>query len=100
MTFPNVRKSFSISIKTSRLSANQVYQHRVRPFKLLDSAKPGHRKTLALFLIDPHYPIISTSNIPCQQKTWWADEIRYIGPLGALPPEIVDEITKVNPDPS
>jgi hypothetical protein len=67
----------------------------VRPFELLDPSRPGHRKILALFLVNPHCPIISTANIPCQQKNWWVDEIRNMGSLGIMPPEIVNGILQV-----
>jgi hypothetical protein len=30
-----------------------VYQHRVEPFELADKTRPGHRKIVALFLVDP-----------------------------------------------
>ncbi|PWY69048.1 hypothetical protein BO70DRAFT_432546 [Aspergillus heteromorphus CBS 117.55] len=43
-------------------------QHRVLPFSLADRSHPGHRKILALFLIDPHRPIISSANAPPQQE--------------------------------
>lgn len=70
----------------------------MRPFELLDSTKPGHRKILALFLVNPRHPIISTANVPCQQKAWWADEIRSIGPLGAVPTELVEQVLQVGGD--
>lgn len=40
------------------------------PFTLADRSKPGHRKILALFLVDPHLRVISTANIPPQQEDW------------------------------
>lgn len=69
-----------------------VLQHRVEPFRLQDPSKPGHRKILALFLVDPYIKIPSTVNVPPQQRDWWADEIRQLDRIGALPPEIVDMI--------
>ncbi|KAG8849662.1 hypothetical protein FRB96_000688 [Tulasnella sp. 330] len=45
-----------------------IYQHRVSPFRLLDPGKPGHRKIIALFLVDPKQRIPSTSEIPPQQE--------------------------------
>lgn len=62
------------------------------PFKLEDPSKPGHRKLLALFLIDPHCRIISTANVPPQQKDWWSPKIRDSERLTTLPNEIVDHI--------
>ncbi|KAJ7118436.1 hypothetical protein C8R43DRAFT_1112609 [Mycena crocata] len=47
-----------------------VVQHRVSPFALQDRTKPGHRKIIALFLVDPHTRIISTANVPPQRKDW------------------------------
>ncbi|KAK6445204.1 hypothetical protein FP744_10001452 [Trichoderma asperellum] len=51
-----------------------LLQHRVSPFRLKDSTRPGHRKILALFLVDPAIPIISTANVPPQQRHWWSRE--------------------------
>ncbi|KPM45199.1 hypothetical protein AK830_g1423 [Neonectria ditissima] len=52
-----------------------VLQHHVNSFKLADPTRPGHRKILALFLVDPCIPVISTANVPPQQKHWWPDEL-------------------------
>ncbi|KAJ3563041.1 hypothetical protein NP233_g9195 [Leucocoprinus birnbaumii] len=56
-----------------------LLQHRVQPFELADPTKPGHRKILALFLVDPHVRVISTANIPCQQREWWTKSINESG---------------------
>ena len=69
-----------------------VLQHRVEAFRLRDATKPGHRKILALFLVDPYIRIPSTANVPSQQRDWWADQIRELDRIGDLPPEIVDMI--------
>jgi hypothetical protein len=45
-------------------------QHQVSPFSLADPSKPGHRKILALFLVDPHTRIISSANVPPQREDW------------------------------
>jgi hypothetical protein len=74
------------------LTFPNVFQHRVQPFELLDKSKPGHRKILALFLVDPHIRIISSANVPCQQREWWAQEILGHGLFRKLPVEIKDEI--------
>ena len=42
------------------LAFPNVVQHRVSPFRLADPTRPGHRKLLALFLVDPHIRILST----------------------------------------
>jgi hypothetical protein len=67
-----------------------VYQHRFLPFELADATKPGHRKLLALFLVDPNIKIPSTANIPPQQRQHWAQKIDEIGALSKLPRELKD----------
>ncbi|KAG8997398.1 hypothetical protein FRB90_012514 [Tulasnella sp. 427] len=47
-----------------------IYQHQVSSFKLVDPTKPGHRKIVALFLVDPENRIPSTTDIPPQQAHW------------------------------
>lgn len=64
-----------------------LLQHQVQPFSLADPTRPGHRKILALFLVDPAIPIISTANIPPQQRPWWPAE-DYIRNSNRLPPEL------------
>ncbi|KAF8146493.1 hypothetical protein K438DRAFT_1734716 [Mycena galopus ATCC 62051] len=54
-----------------------VYQHRVAPFRLLDPTKPGHRKILAIFLVDPSIkPIPSATHIPLQRADWIIDALQ------------------------
>jgi hypothetical protein len=45
-------------------------QHKVSPFSLANPSQPGHRKILAMFLVDPHHRIISTANVPPQRQDW------------------------------
>ncbi|KAM3514696.1 hypothetical protein MY11210_001667 [Beauveria gryllotalpidicola] len=52
-----------------------LYQHRVGAFRLADPTRPGHRKILALFLVDPKVPVLSTANVPPQQRAWWEREV-------------------------
>lgn len=47
-----------------------AYQHRVAPFELLDKTKPGFRKILVFFLVDPTVKVISTHNVLPQQQEW------------------------------
>ncbi len=71
-----------------------LLQHQVQPFKLADLTRPGHRKILALFLVDPNIRIISTANVPCQQRDWWSQAISSCveGHLVNLPPEIYEKV--------
>ncbi|WP_236242497.1 DUF4246 domain-containing protein [Streptomyces sp. CC228A] len=53
------------------LAFPNMLQHRVSPFRLADPTRPGHRKILAFFLVDPSVRIVSTSDVPPQQP--WSD---------------------------
>ncbi|MET9624497.1 DUF4246 domain-containing protein [Streptomyces sp. NPDC006464] len=53
------------------LAFPNVLQHRVGSFRLMDPTRPGHRKILAFFLVDPSETIVSTSDVPPQQP--WSD---------------------------
>ncbi|TFK71012.1 hypothetical protein BDN72DRAFT_870138 [Pluteus cervinus] len=73
---PCIQEIGSIETRQGRLiTFPNIFQHQVQPFKLADPTKPGHRKIIALFLVDPTIKIISTANVPCQQKDWWKQEI-------------------------
>jgi len=74
------------------LAFPNVLQHSVRPFELADPSKPGHRKLLAMFLVDPHVRVISTGNVPPQNRAWWSEEVRKVKPFKMLAPEIFEKI--------
>jgi hypothetical protein len=57
------------------LTFPNLLQHQVQPFQLADPTKPGHRKILALFLVNPNIKIISTANVPPQQRDWWSEAL-------------------------
>lgn len=57
------------------LAFPNVFQHRVSSFKLADPTKPGHRRFIALWLVDPHQRIISTANVAPQQQDWWFESV-------------------------
>ncbi|QKW08314.1 DUF4246 domain-containing protein [Streptomyces sp. NA04227] len=62
----------SVSTSAGRcLAFPNVLQHRVGSFRLTDPTRPGHRKILAFFLVDPSETIVSTSDVPPQQP--WSD---------------------------
>lgn len=91
---PTLQKIGHVLTKQGRLlTFPNTLQHLVEPFQLADPSRPGHRKILALFLVDPNIQILSTAHIPCQQREWWAESVRLRtqGPknyLGKLPNEI------------
>ncbi|KAJ2932776.1 hypothetical protein H1R20_g4321, partial [Candolleomyces eurysporus] len=66
----------SVDTREGRLiTFPNILQHQVQPFKLADPTKPGHRKILALFLVDPNLRVISTADVPCQRQDWWWNEM-------------------------
>ncbi|EXK46316.1 hypothetical protein FOMG_00042 [Fusarium oxysporum f. sp. melonis 26406] len=69
-----------------------VLQHHVLQFRLADPTKPGHRKIFALFLVDPAIPIISSPNVPPQQKHLWTTYLGLDSGCGIMPPELVEKV--------
>ncbi|KAJ3373598.1 hypothetical protein GGF31_000439 [Allomyces arbusculus] len=89
----------AVTARHGRLVAfPNMYQHQVAPFELADKTKPGHRKIVAFFLVDPSSPlgdrVVSTSRVPPQQAEWvadvWAAQRRAFPPRA--PREVVDMI--------
>jgi hypothetical protein len=95
---PSVQEVGSVVCSEGRLiTFPNILQHKVLPFRLADPTKKGHRKILALFLVDPNIRIISTANVPPQQRDWWRDEVEKQAStsgktLAKLSPEIKDKI--------
>ncbi|EIN07905.1 hypothetical protein PUNSTDRAFT_53245 [Punctularia strigosozonata HHB-11173 SS5] len=93
---PCVQEVGSVITKQDRCIAfPNLYQHQVSPFKLADPTKPGHRKILVFFLVDPHVKVPSATDVAPQQRSWVR---RAMGeaPAGSLwnklPVEILDYI--------
>ncbi|KAH9940059.1 uncharacterized protein BXZ73DRAFT_43212 [Epithele typhae] len=68
------------------------YQHRVEPFELADKTRPGHIKILSLFLVDPTTRILSTSDVPPQQREWAIAQAEQVPALQKLPRELYDMV--------
>ncbi|KAK0215569.1 hypothetical protein IW262DRAFT_1449839 [Armillaria fumosa] len=78
-----------------------MYQHCVSPFSLLDPSKPGYRKIVALFLVDPELERSrpSTTIVPPQRLDWWSRDLRDLANkgnnrLGLLPAELLDLVVE------
>ncbi|KAF8647860.1 hypothetical protein AX16_006508 [Volvariella volvacea WC 439] len=88
----------SIEIRENRVvTFPNVLQHRLEPFTLADSSKPGQVKILTLYLVDPNIRIVSTASVPPQQKEWWAERVRDLARggergMGRLPVELFDQV--------
>lgn len=93
---PAVQVIGNIATPEGRLLAfPNTLQHKVESFELTDSTKPGHRRFLVLWLVDPHFRICSRRNVPPQQHDWWAEEVAKsvdFGGLPGLPQEVVDMV--------
>ncbi|KAF9461843.1 hypothetical protein BDZ94DRAFT_1283340 [Collybia nuda] len=98
---PALEFSGEVLIRQGRLITwPNVLQHQFTSFELEDPTQPGDLKLLTIFLVDPHIRIISTANVPCQQKSWWVDAIKRGGSkLAKLPAEVQDMIYNEVDDP-
>ncbi|KAF9427289.1 hypothetical protein BGZ94_005172 [Podila epigama] len=72
-----------------------IYQHQVQPFTLEDPTKPGSRKILVFFLVNPEMPVLSTTHVPPQQKEWAPVKGFMLEAHRKLPLEIFTEIDKM-----
>jgi hypothetical protein len=70
-----------------------LYQHKVKSFKLADPTKPGHRKILCFFLVDPATPVLSTARVPPQQADWFRMEVD--GNDGTMFDKLPNEIREI-----
>ncbi|CAK7266386.1 hypothetical protein SEPCBS57363_002062 [Sporothrix epigloea] len=86
----------SVAARQGRLvTFPNVLEHRFDPFRLVDETKPGRYRWLTLYLVDPHYRVCSTRNVPPQQHDWWAAAVGSELAAGAgLPMEVVDNIMR------
>ena len=71
-----------------------IYQHRVDAFELADPTRPGYRKILCFFVVNPFTRVLSTSDVPPQQAHWAIEEMGKAPGLGKLPQELYDAIVK------
>ncbi|KAG9073104.1 hypothetical protein KI688_000891 [Linnemannia hyalina] len=70
-----------------------IYQHEVQPFELQDPTRPGTRKILVFFLVNPEEPTLSTTRVPPQQKEWVQHRVAFEHSVqDKLPTELLDEI--------
>ncbi|CAK7218458.1 hypothetical protein SBRCBS47491_003517 [Sporothrix bragantina] len=68
------------------VSFPNAVHHRNEPCTLADPSRSGRRRVLRLHLVDPHYRVLSTRNVPPQQAPWWREVV--------VPPEIQDMIAQ------
>lgn len=84
-----------VELRLGRLiSFPNVVEHRIRSFDLVDTTRHGHIRFISLLLVDPHYRICSTRNVPAQQHDWWAEGAARLLQWKGLPPELCELITR------
>jgi hypothetical protein len=92
---PAIQELGSVKTTQGRLLAfPNTLQHCVAPFELVDKTKPGHRRFLVLWLVDPHYRVCSTANVPPQRHDWWLEMVRGNANFGKMPQEVVDMVMR------
>ncbi|KAJ5372729.1 hypothetical protein N7517_004735 [Penicillium concentricum] len=86
----------SVPITEGRLlSWPNTYRSKQESFRLRDPSQPGNMTLIKLRLVDPHYRVCSTRNVPPQQHDWWAPAARQAADLdNRLPPELVLSVMK------
>ena len=83
----------SVATPQGRLVAfPNILEYRINPFRLVDDTKPGRYRWLTLYLVDPHYRVCSTRNVPPQQHAWWAEAVGCELAAAGLSQEIIDHI--------
>mmetsp|Transcript_279 Transcript_279/g.471 ORF Transcript_279/g.471 Transcript_279/m.471 type:complete len:194 (-) Transcript_279:83-664(-) len=67
-----------------------IFQHKVAPFRLVDKDRPGHRKILVFFLVDPFERIyLSTSRVAPTDSSWLLEPIdKMLETVTKLPPNV------------
>ncbi|QIW96706.1 hypothetical protein AMS68_002224 [Peltaster fructicola] len=81
----------SISMSQNRLVAFPNTVERYMEAKTTDMSCPGYIRSITLHLVDPHYRICSTRNVPPQQSGWWKAAVSRVL-LNKLPAELVNHI--------
>jgi hypothetical protein len=74
------------------LAFPNIYQHQVQPFSLADATKPGHRKIVALFLVDPTQRIPSATTVAPQQRDWLLDTLSTGKIASTFPTELLERV--------
>ena len=97
---PCVQDVGDVITKTNRCVAfPNLYQHQIQPFHLEDPTKPGHRRILVFFLVDPTQRVLSATDVAPQQCEWVTEAMQTAGPTSAfakLPTELLNIISDEN----
>lgn len=82
--------SISIPAAGRFIAWSNTLRYKAEAFRLKDPSRPGHLRYITLWLVDPHYRICSTRNVPPQQHSWWSKAALRAPKLSeSLPAELV-----------
>lgn len=70
----SIQQLGSVSITQGRMLTHPSTMQHQLDWELVDDTLPGRVRYLELQLVDPHYRIASSSNVPPQQHEWWLEE--------------------------
>ncbi|TPX12723.1 uncharacterized protein E0L32_000900 [Thyridium curvatum] len=91
----HTQETGSVLLQPGRMvSYSNSMQARDEAFEIIHPFRPGHRRCLTVYLVDPMSRLCSTRNVPAQRRDWreeWTAEVRS-DLLGVLPLELVDMI--------
>ena len=97
---PCVQDIGDVITKTHRCVAfPNLYQHQVQPFRLEDPTKPGYRRILVFFLVDPTQKILSATDVAPQQREWISEAMYHAShnsSFAKLPVELLTMISSEN----
>ena len=97
---PCVQGIGDVITKTHRCVAfPNLYQHQVQPFQLEDPTKPGRRRILVFFLVDPTQKVPSATDVAPQQHEWVTEAMHDPGQnsvFAKLPTELLTMISNEN----
>ncbi|KAM0522607.1 hypothetical protein ACHAPE_002199 [Trichoderma viride] len=100
---PSLQMYGAVQMQEGRLlTYPNVFQHKESSIKLKDPSKSGTRHIISLRLVDPSMRIISTANVPPQQRDWWLAAVlrRPLQSNGStqanLPPDLVAILEQKN----
>lgn len=90
-----IQRIGKVELRTGRLvTFPNVMESRLSACHLLDHTREGHIRFVSLYLVDPHYRICSTRNVPAQQHDWWAGIVSPLLQQKGLPVELCEVIIK------
>jgi hypothetical protein len=96
---PGVQEIGAVATKEGRMLVfPNTLQHKLDPFELIDKEKPGHRRVLVIWLVDPEYRVVSTSNVPPQQKDLYLKGLEKTDPEGNLHSQLANTANRDTAD--